>query len=299
MSHSLFRILAFALIPLFSASAAPLRVVAMHTVLAEFAQEMGGGEVELVCMVPAGSDPHVFNPAPSDVTMLAKADLVLATGLGLEPYFDKLIAQSGTRAVVFRAGAYFNPALGAPHRDVQTLPGEADPHWWHSPSLARKVAVALQAELTRLRPAASSAIDERAARLLRRLDALDAWARSEVSRIPSSRRLLITSHEAFGYLARDYGFQVHALLGLNPDSEPDARSLSQLITLIRREKIRVVFADNTENPKLFASMLRESGARLGSTLYADGLGPQGSLADTYERMFRYNLSAILGGLSSD
>ena len=139
-------------------------------------------------------------------------------------------------------------------------------------------------------------MESRAAAYLAQLDALAAWAQTEIAALPPARRQLVTSHDAFGYLARDHGFTVHPLQGINPEAEPAARELGALIDLIRREHIPAVFVDNTENPRLLAAMLRETGAKLGGTLYADGLGAPGTPATTFAAMYRHNLHTLVSAL---
>lgn len=283
-------------------SAAPLRVVALHSVLGEIARETAGPDAELLCLVPGGVDPHTFNPAPADVRAIARADLVLASGFDLEPYLDKLVANSGTKARLFVVSSVIRDVVHTSaekngHDDhVGHDHGAIDPHWWHSIANLKIVTQAVSEELKRLRPEEAARIDARTGSYLKRLEALGAWIDAELAALPRERRQLVTSHDAFGYLARDYGFTLHPLNGVNPEAETDARSLAQLIDLVRRERIRAVFTDNTENPKLLAAMIKESGAKIGGTLYADGLGPKGSPAETVEGMFRHNIGTLVQAL---
>jgi len=280
-----------------SLGAAPLRVVTLHSVLTEIVTEVGGAEVTVTCLLRPGDDPHTFNPPPAEVRTLAQADLIVASGFGLEPFLDKLVANSGTKAPLVSVSSVIKdvvPSSGAHSREHAQ--GEADPHWWHSLANVRIATAYVRDRLSALRPAATTLFQARAAAYLGHLDELAAWAQTEVAQLPPARRQLVTSHDAFGYLARDYGFTVHPLQGISPEAEPSARDLGALIDLIKREHIRAVFVDNTENPKLLAAMLRESGAQLGGTLYADGLGPVGSPAATYAGMFRHNLTTIVEAL---
>jgi zinc/manganese transport system substrate-binding protein len=277
--------------------AAPLRVVTLHSVLTEIATEVGGDEVTVTCLLRPGDDPHTFNPPPAEVRTLAQADLIVASGFGLEPFLDKLVANSGTKAPLVSVSSAIKDVVqsSGAHRGEHAH-GAVDPHWWHSLANVRGATVFVCDRLAELRPAATATFQARAAAYLARLDELAAWAQTEVAQLPPARRQLVTSHDAFGYLARDYGFIVHPLQGISPEAEPSARDLGALIDLIRREHIRAVFTDNTENPKLLAAMLRESGAQLGGTLYADGLGPTGSPEATYAGMFRHNLTTIVEAL---
>jgi zinc/manganese transport system substrate-binding protein len=278
-------------------SAAPLRVVTLHSVLTEIVTEVGGDEVTVTCLLRPGDDPHTFNPPPAEVRTLAQADLIVASGFGLEPFLDKLVANSGTKAPLVSVSSVIKdvvPSSGA-HAGAHTQ-GEVDPHWWHSLANVQFATACVRDQLSELRPAATPLFQARAAAYLARLDELAVWARAEVAQLPLARRQLVTNHDAFGYLARDYGFTVHPLQGISPEAEPSARDLGALIDLIKREHIRAVFVDNTENPKFLAAMLHESGAQLGGTLYADGLGPVGSPAATYAGMFHHNLRTIVEAL---
>jgi zinc/manganese transport system substrate-binding protein len=273
--------------------APPLRVVTLSTVLAEIAREVGGGEAAVVNLVQPGVDPHTFNPSPADIRTLIDADVVVASGLRLEGYLDRLVASVGPRGRVVAVGDALPAALW-----MRRAGGEKDPHWWHSVDNMLFAADLVRAELTRARPESAGVFERNAVAYELRLSALKAWVAAEIATLPPDRRQLVTSHDAFGYFARDYGFSIHSINGLSTESEADAKHLAGLIDLIRREKIRAVFAENSANPRLVANLLEETGVRLGGTLYADGLGPAGSGADSYEAMYRHNVLAIVGALAA-
>ncbi|HVW20583.1 MAG TPA: metal ABC transporter substrate-binding protein [Opitutaceae bacterium] len=273
-----------------AASAQPLRVVTLFTVLTEIAREVGGGAVAVQPLLPPGVDPHTFEPAPRDMRALSGADLILASGLGLEPYLRKLAANAGGRAVIAEAGGVLrDEAVRAGPR------GEPDPHWWNSARATAKVTRGVAEDFARLRPGEAAGFRARAGAYERRLAALDAWAARELAGIPAGRRRIVTTHDAFGWFARDYGFTVYPVSGLSPEADPDARQLARLTDLIRREGIRAVFVENSENSKLAAALARETGAKIGGILYPDGLTtePDGS---TYERLFRHNVLTLAAGL---
>lgn len=272
----------------------PLRVATLSTVLAEIAAKVGGSGVEVTNLVLPGVDPHTFNPSPADVRALVDADVVLASGLGLEGYLGRLTAGAGPRGRVIEVGDALPLVLAVPGAGSA---GEKDPHWWHSIGNMVLATDLVRREFSRARPASAVAFAANAGAYRARLEALAAWASAQVAALPPGRRQLVTSHDAFGYFARDYGFTVHAINGLSTESEADARHLAALIDLIRREGIRAVFAESSANPRLVANLLDETGVRLGGTLYADGLGPPGSGAETYEAMYRHNVIAIVGALT--
>ncbi|MFI5336444.1 MAG: metal ABC transporter solute-binding protein, Zn/Mn family [Opitutales bacterium] len=277
----------------------PLRVVSLHTVLTEIAREVGGDQVAVTGLVRPGVDPHEFDPSAADVRLVADADLVLAGGLHLESYLDRLATEAGVSGRVCLVGDalphVLTPAGGGTPPPL-SAGAEQDPHWWHSIDNVRFATDLVRARLTALRPASADAFARHARAYEQRLADLKAWVAREVARVPPARRQLVTSHDALGYFARDYGFTIHPISGLSTESEPDARRLGRLIDLIRTEHIPAIFTESGVNPRLIETLVRETGARLGDELYADGLGPVGSDSATYEGMYRHNVRAIVSQL---
>jgi len=272
----------------------PLRVVTLSTVLTELAERIGGPAVTVTGLLQPGVDPHTFEPAPADLRKLVGADLILASGLGVEAYLDRLAANSGTHAALLEAGdalADETPFIEEHgHR-------EPDPHWWNSIAATKRVVTAVAASFARLRPESAPDFAARADGLLASLDELDAWARVRISTLPRDSRQLVTNHDAFAWFARDYGFTVHPISGLSPESEPGARDLARLADLVRGGHIAAIFVESSENTALATALADETGARLGGMLYADGLSPDGDGA-TYEGMFRHNVLTIVTALGS-
>ncbi len=272
----------------------PIRVAALNTVLTEVAREVGGDHVEVAGIVPPGVDPHTFSPSPADIRALADADLVLASGMGMESYLDRLVSSIGPRGVVVRVGDRLPEGIEVEGVRART---EKDPHWWGSIANVILAADLVRRELVRIDPAHAEEFAANTETYCARLRVLEAWVSAEVARLPAARRQLVTSHDAFGYFARDYGFAVHSLNGLSTESEADARTVAALIGLIRRERVGAVFAESSVDPRLVGDLVRETGVALGGTLYADGLGPKGSGAETYEAAYRHNVSAIVAALA--
>jgi zinc/manganese transport system substrate-binding protein len=273
---------------------APVRVVTLSTILTEVAREVGGDGASVTGLVLPGVDPHGFNPSPADIRMLVDAELVLASGLDLEPYLDRVVAGSSPSGRVVGVGDQV-PLILTTRGPFGAA--ERDPHWWHSIGNVMAAADLVRSELAALRPASAAAFAANAARYRQRLEGLRSWAGREVERIPPGRRILVTSHDAFGYLAHDFGFAVRPIYGLSTEGEPDPRRLASIVDYVRAERVRAVFVENSANPRLVESLLAETGARLGGTLYADGLGPPGSGAEDYASMYRHNLGTIVGALA--
>ncbi len=136
--------------------------------------------------------------------------------------------------------------------------------------------------------------EKNAAAYLATLTELQKWARQEVAKLPRDKRKLVTSHDAFQYLARDYGFKIYAIEGVSTDDQPSSKKVTDLINTIRDQKVKAVFFESIENPKVVAEITKETGAKIGGELYADGLGEKD--ASTYSGMMRHNITSIVGNL---
>jgi len=286
-----------------AATDAPLRIVTLHTVLTEIAREVGGDAVTVVPLLRPGVDPHVFEPAPADIRRVREADLVLAAGLGMETYLPRLrrdlpadrVLEVGNRIpdpVQVCTADHGHEGRGHAHDHDH---GEDDPHWWVAVDPLLAAIDIVTTELAARRPAAASAIHARAAAYRGRIAALKPWAQAEIARIPANQRLLVTSHDAFRYLAREYGLEVQPLLGASTADETSARQLAATVDLIRQRGLRTVFAEASANDRTLAAIARETGAKPGRPLCADGLGGQPG-TDTIEGMIRHNILAIAEGL---
>jgi ABC-type Zn uptake system ZnuABC Zn-binding protein ZnuA len=260
-----------------------VRLVTLSTVLTEVAVQVGGSQVAVDGLVLPGVDPHTFNPSPRDIRAIVDADLVLASGLNVEGYLNRLLANDVSAGRVLLVGDALSSPITSISRNGIV---EEDPHWWHSIDNVLAAVEIVRSELTRLRPAHAEEFAANAKAYSLRLAGLKEWVASKVGTLPPDKRILVTSHDAFGYFARDYGFTVQSLNGFSTEGEPDARRLAAVVDLIRSRAIRAVFVEGGVNPSLVENLRRETGVRLGGTLYADGLGPPGSGADTFESMYR-------------
>ncbi len=289
--------LALALLaPLALRAAEPLKIASLHTITTEIAQRVGGDRVAVTGLVKPGVDPHDFEPTPADLKVVAEAELVLAAGKGLEGYLDKLLPSSGSRASMLKVGdALPSLKLTTKHDDHEHKQG-TDPHWWNSIGAVRKAVEIVRDRLTKLRPADTAVFARNAAAYATELDALKAWAAAEVAKLPRNERTLVTTHDAFGYFAKDFGFTIVPIRGVSSDDEPSSKKVAEIIATIKARKVRAIFPEALENPKVLAEITRETGARVGEKLYADGLG-EGPAA-TYGGMYRENVKAVVTGLAA-
>ena len=281
-------ILALSMTSLASARA-DLTVASLSTITTDIAKNVGGDKVRIIPIIKPGIDPHEFQPTPEDVKQIAKADLVLFTGKQVEGYLTEVEQSAGGAGKFVDTGAAI--ASLKLEEGGQTV---EDPHWWHSIDNVMKATAVVEKRFIEADPANKEAYEKNAAAYLAKLKELKAWAKREVSKLPREKRKLVTSHDAFQYLARDFGFKIYAIEGVSTEDEPSSRQIADLINTIKRESVKAVFFENIENPKVVATITKETGAKLGGQLYADGLGDKE--ASTYPDMVRYNITTIVEGL---
>jgi ABC-type Zn uptake system ZnuABC Zn-binding protein ZnuA len=210
----------------------------------------------------------------------------------MENYLTKLNEVTGAKGGLVEVGDHF-PSLKMQAGDESERQGE-DPHWWHSIDNMKRATAVVREELAKIDPADKQVFAANADAYTTQLDALQKWAKSEIAKLPRNKRELVTSHDAFGYFARDFGFTVHPIAGLSPEDEPSSKKVADIIATIKNENVKAVFFENLENPKVLGEITRETGAKIGGELYADGLG-EGDAA-TYDGMFRRNVTTIVNAL---
>jgi zinc/manganese transport system substrate-binding protein len=273
---------ALMLSPVGSLAAAPIAVVATFSVLADLVRAVGGEAVTVTALVGPNSDAHAFDPTPTDVRKVAAAGLVVANGLGLEHWLDRVLQASGAHGPVVLAAREAQPLSDPDH------PGVVDPHVWQSVANAERMVEAIRAGLSAVAPGQAAGFAARAAAVTRDLQALDAEIRAAWAAIPPPDRRIFTSHDAFGYYAAAYGVTLIAPVGVSTEAEPSAGDVARIIRQIRAAKAKAVFVENVTNPKLMQQIARESGARVGGQVYSDALSAADGPAASYIAMMRHN-----------
>ena len=268
---------------------AELNVASLSTITTDIASNVGGRAVRVIPIIKPGLDPHDYQPSPLDVRQIESADLVLITGKGMEGYLTKLEEAVGNKAkFVDTGGAISSLKLEEEGNVVE------DPHWWHSIENVKKATFVVKKHFVDADPANKAVYEKNAAVYLTMLADLKRWAQQEVSKLPREKRKLVTSHEAFQYFARDFGFKIYAIEGVSTDDEPSSKKITELIRTIRNEGVKAVFFESIENPKVVEEVTKETGAKMGGQLYADGLGDKE--AATYPDMVRHNITVIVESL---
>jgi zinc/manganese transport system substrate-binding protein len=267
----------------------PLNVVTSFSILADFARNVGGERARVTALVGPDSDVHVYTPAPADARKVADARLLVVNGLGLEGWLPRLVQSSGSRAAIVTATDGIVPLEAG---------GAADPHAWQSVANARIYVANIREAFVAADPADAEVFRANAGRYLMMLDGLEREVRSAVEQIPPARRMVISTHRAFGYFMRAYGIRFIAPFGVSTDSEPSARDIADIITRIKTEKIPAIFLENISDDRLINRVAAETGARIGGTLYSDSLTDEKGPAPTYIDMVRHNIRALTSALAN-
>lgn len=282
--------LASALLALSATAAERLQVVTSFSILADLTAEIGGEHVAITNLVGADEDAHVYQPTPNDARALLTADLVIANGLGFEPWLPRLMSSTESLATYIEASKGVLPIWL--EEDGEKLP---DPHAWQSLAHAEIYLKNITTALVNADPANAEYYETQRASYLERVGELLIEVRQSLGKLSASQRKVITSHDAFGYLGQAYGLNFIAPQGLSTESEPSAADVAALIRQIREDQVRAVFVENIRDPRLMERIAEEAGAKVGGTLYSDALASEGP-ASSYLVMYRHNVETLVEAL---
>jgi zinc/manganese transport system substrate-binding protein len=273
-----------------SGSDQEVSVVATTTEVADLVRNVGGGRVDVHGLLSSGTDPHGYEPRPSDAASIAEAGVVFKSGGDLDEWVAELVDNAGGEAPVVQL-----------IDSVKTIEGEGetDPHWWQDPRNAELAVAAIRDALIDADPDGRGTYARNAAAYTRELRRLDREIAACIDRVPSASRKLVTSHDSLGYFADRYGVQVIGSIipSLSTQAQPSAGDIAALVDQVRDEQVRAVFPEAGVSQRLEEALAREAGAQVGDPLWADTLGDEGSGAETYVDAMAANTAALVDGMS--
>ena len=277
-----------------------LKVIASFSILGDLVKNVGGDRVEVATLVGPNGNAHVYAPSPGDAKKVADAKLVFVNGLGFEGWLERLVKASGTKAPIVVATKGIKPLerAGEHGHDHDHDHGRADPHAWQSVANAKIYVANIRDALIAADPAGKDVYLANAAAYLAKLDALERDVREVIAKIPADRRRVITSHSAFGYFQDAYGVSFTAPQGVSTEAEASAKDVAAIIAQIKKQKAAAVFLENVTDPRLVEQIARETGAKVGGTLYSDALTDDKGDATTYIDLIRHNLRQLASALVS-
>jgi zinc/manganese transport system substrate-binding protein/manganese/iron transport system substrate-binding protein len=279
-------------------------VVATTTQAADLVRNVAGDRVEVTQLLTANADPHGYELRPRDVEAIGGADLVVRSGGDLDDWLDEAVEQSGSDTEVVTLidavdtieGEHGHAEEEAGHTGEEE---EVDPHWWQDPRNAVIAVGEIERALAAADPAGAKDYADRAERYRSQIEALDLAVAGCWDEVPAEQRKLVTTHDALGYYAERYGLEVVGTVipSLSTQGQPSAGELTELAETIRREGVKVVFAESSVNSKVERAIAGEAGATVGGALWADTLGPEGSDGATYLESIAANTRAMVQGVS--
>lgn len=288
-----------------SAFAEPLKVVASFTIIADFAKNVGGDRIDLTTIVGPDGDAHVYEPSPADAVAMAKADIVLVNGLHFEGFLQRLVDASATKAsiAVLTKGVTpinfkpeFAEADAAEGGETDGGKTVTDPHAFQSIANAKIYVKNIADAFCTADAAGCDSYMANAAAYTQKLDALEGEVQAAIQSIPQEKRVVITSHDAFGYFEKAYGLTFLAPEGVSTESEPSAADVAKLVSQVKQDKAAAIFVENITNPRLIEQIASETGIKVGGTLYSDALSQPDGPAATYIDLMHNNIAQIKGAI---
>jgi ABC-type Zn uptake system ZnuABC Zn-binding protein ZnuA len=269
-----------------------LQVVATTTQVADFARVVGGDQVRVTSLIKPNVDAHDYEPSPADLDAIARADVVLKNGVGLEAWLDDTIKSSGFQ------GPVVDTSQGVPLRRAEG--GEPDPHIWQNPRNAQLMVANVERALATADPAAAPRFAANLAAYTRELKTLDAEVARQIDSL--ANRQLVTNHDAFGYYIDRYGLELvgSVIPSADTSAELSGRDIRELVARIKATKAKAIFTEASLPSRTAETIAAEAGVKVVAgegALYGDSLGPPGSDADTYLKMIRHNTATIVSNLS--
>jgi zinc/manganese transport system substrate-binding protein len=275
--------------------------VATFSILADLTQRVAGDHAQVLTLVGPNGDAHVYQPGPRESAELATAGILVANGLGLEPWLDRLVESSGFEGKLVIASDGVTPLAGAEAHEgeeagVEHDHGAIDPHAFQDLSNARTYVANIAKGLVEAAPAYAADFKRNASQLSAEIAALDAQLKADFAAVPQERRRILTSHDAFRYFGRAYGIEFVSVQGVSTEAEASPEDLVKIVRQARAGHLSAIFLENMTDPRLAETVAEESGIRMGGELYADALSDPSGPAPDYLSLVRYNAKQLLAAM---
>jgi ABC-type Zn uptake system ZnuABC Zn-binding protein ZnuA len=296
-----------------SGESGSIKVLASTTFLADIAQNVAGDRTQVESLLPVGADPHAYQEAPTDVAKIAESNVLILNGVEYEHFIESLLENAGGERLIIEATAGLTPHAMEEHGhegeeehaegEEHTEEGEehaheaGDPHMWLDPNLVITYVENIRDGLSEADPEGAETYKANADAYIAQLKDLDTFIKEQVDSVPAERRLLVTNHEAVGYFAERYGFEIVGAVipSMSTDAGTSAKEMAALIEQIKSSGAPAIFLGEVENPDLANQIADETGVKVVDNLYLETL-TEGAPAATYIEMMKYNVTQIVDGL---
>jgi len=262
-----------------------LAVVTTTTQVTDFTQQVVGRAGTVTGLIQPNQSAHQFDPSAAQLLAISKANAVVISGAGLEPWITGVLKAANFTGVVIDASA-----------GIRMVDG--DPHVWTDPANAMKMVANIAAGLAAVSPANAATVNVNATAYEAKLDVLNSWAHASFEQVPAARRLLVTNHDAFTYFVEAFGitFVGSIIPGFDDNAEPSASRIDQIISDIKASGATAVFSEASISPKLAQMIATEANVMVYSgeaALYSDSLGVPGSSGQSYISATVHNVTILI------
>jgi ABC-type Zn uptake system ZnuABC Zn-binding protein ZnuA len=281
-----------------SGARGPVKVVATTSFLRDIAQNVTGDRLTVGELIPVGVDPHEWQPAPADLAAVARSDVLIVNGGGLEGTLLKSVANAGGDARVVTASAGLEPRVPEPGEPDYGKALAVDPHWWLDPVDVITYVTNIRDALVAADPAGAGIYQANAAAYIKRLRSLDTWIRAQVATVPTANRLLVMNHLSHGYFADRYGFKVVGAVtpSVTSGASVTPAQMAVLVRTIERLHVKAIFVELEENPKLADQIASATHVKVVTDLLDHSLTSSSGPAPTYIAMMKYDTRVIVDNL---
>ena len=285
------------------AYAAKMNVVTTSTIVTDMVKEVGGDRVSVVGLMGPGVDPHLYKPASGDVVKLQRAKVIFYSGLMLEGRMSDLffrMARSGKKVYAVTESIPEKDRLEPPEFE-----GHWDPHVWGDPMLWSKCITTVVEGLSQGDPAGKPYYTKRGLGVVESYKDVHQWALKRIAGIPKKQRVLLTSHDAFNYFGKAFGFQVVAVQGLSTVSEAGLADITKTVDFIKSKNLKAIFVESSVNPAAIERVSKDAGVKIGGELFSDACGKPGEMHEgqgekydvgTFVGMVKHNINTIVDAL---
>jgi len=277
-----------------------IKVLASFSIIGDLVREVGGDRVEVSTLVGPNTDMHGWSPTPAHAKAVAAARLVVINGLGLEGWADRLVKSAnfkGARLVATKGvKALTAETHGHGHGHTHKHSDRYDPHAWQEVANVKVYVANIRDSLIAIDAEGKDTYTKNAAGYLQKLEALEGEIKQLFAGLSEKERRVITSHDAFHYFGDAYGIEFLAAQSAGGDTQPSARDVARLIQQIKKQGVKAIFVENISDPRIIQQIAKETGAKIGGTLYSDALSDASGPAASYLDMMRHNAKTIAAAL---
>ncbi len=284
---------------LISQAQTPLQVVATTGMVGDMVARVAGERAEVDYLMGPGVDPHLYKATASDVRKLQRADVIFYNGLFLEGKMQSILermARSGRAVAAITEGIDHDRLL-----DPGDGSGHPDPHLWFDTAMWSECIPVVVETLSRVQPESAEYFAAQGEMVRQEMASLHQWAVAKISELPKDQRVLVTSHDAYGYFGEAYGFTVVGLQGISTVSEAALADMAQLVDFIRERQVKAIFVESSVPHATIERIATDAQVEIGGELFSDAMGTPGQMENgydlgTYDGMVRHNITTIVEAL---